>query len=357
MQLFTIGLYELNPDGTQRLSAEGTPIETYSNEDVQGLARVFTGFSWNGPDKQLGRFQGWIADPNRAVMLMQDYPEHHSALEKRFLGTVIPASTVSSPVEDLSIALDTLFNHPNVGPFISRQLIQRLVTSNPSAAYVGRVSNVFANNGSGVRGDMAAVISAILTDSESRDLSLVSQPSQGRIREPILRLSHWMRSFEAYSVSGRFSILGTDDPSTSLGMTVLRSPSVFNFYRPQHVPPNTAIAAAGLVSPEMQITHETSVAGYLNDMLNTMELGGGSSFDIQSDYVAASALAHDATALVDHVDLLVTHGSMSDELKRLIVEAVELVPMPDENDQAARVQRSQIAAYLAMSSPEYLVLK
>jgi len=357
MQLFTIGLYELNPDGTKRLSAEGTPIETYSNADVQGLARVFTGFSWNGPDKQLGRFQGWIPAPNRDIMLMQDYPDLHSVLEKRFLGTVIPASVVSNPVEELSTALDTLFYHPNVGPFISRQLIQRLVTSNPSAAYVARVADVFADNGSGVRGDMSALVSAILTDSESRDLSLVSQPSHGRIREPILRLSHWMRSFDAYSVSERFSILGTDDPSTSLGMTVLRSPSVFNFYRPRHVPPNTAIASAGLVSPEMQITHETSVAGYLNDMLNTMELGGGSSFDIQSDYAAASALAHSSTELVNHVDLLVTHGSMSDELKSLIVQAVELVPMPENDDQAARVQRSQIATYLAMSSPEYLVLK
>ncbi len=357
MQLFTIGLIELNPDGTPRLSAAGLPIETYTNADVQGLARVFTGFSWNGPDKSLGRFQGWIADPNRSIMLMQPYPERHSTLEKNFLGTQIPASDVSAPTDDLSIALDTLFFHPNTGPFISTQLIQRLVSSNPSPAYVQRVSRVFADNGLGVRGDMAAVVAAILLDPEARNPESVDFSTRGRLREPILRLSHWMRSFGATSNSGRFSILGTDDPATNLGMTVLRSPSVFNFYRPQYTPPNTAIAAARLVSPEMQITHETSVAGYLNSMLNTIELGGGSSFDISSDYAEAKALAHNPAQLIDHIDLLLTHGSMSEELKMLIIQAVELVPMPQEEDDAARLQRSQIAVYLAISSPEYLVLK
>lgn len=357
MQLFTIGLYELNANGTLKLSANSEPIETYSNADVQGLARVFTGFSWGGPDKVLGRFQGWIADPNRDIMLMQSYPELHSVREKQFLGTIISESDISNPYQDLTIALDTLFNHPNVGPFISRQLIQRMVSSNPSADYVERVASVFADNGSGVRGDMAAVVTAVLMDAEARNPNAVPLSSRGRLREPILRLSHWMRSFDATSASTRYSILGTDDPATDLGMTVLRSPSVFNFYRPQYVPPNTAIAEAKLVSPEMQITHETSVAGYLNSMLNTLELGGGSSFDISSDYVSAKAMAHSAPDLVDHINLLLTHGSMSEELKSLIVQAVELVPMANENDEAARLQRSQIAVYLAMASPEYLILK
>lgn len=356
MQLFTIGLYELNPDGSNRLSGSGQPIETYTNTDVQGLARVFTGFSWNGPDRELGRFQGWIADPNREIMLMQDYPYLHSTREKSFLGMQIPANDVPDPLADLSVALDTLFNHPNVGPFICRQLIQRLVSSNPSPAYIERVASTFNNNGSGVRGDMAAVVTAILMDPEARNMDAVPLASRGRLREPILRLSHWMRSFEATSVSGRYSILGTDDPATDLGMTVLRSPSVFNFYRPQYVPPSTPIAAANLVSPEMQITHETSVAGYLNSMLNTTELGGGSSFDISSDYAQARVLAHDSTALVDHVDLLMTHGGMSDELKSLIKRAVELVSIEDDSD-TWRLSRSRLAVYLTMSSPEYLVLK
>ena len=357
MQLFTIGLYELNNDGSLRLSDAGEPIETYSNADVQGLAKVFTGFGWNGPDKSLGRFQGWISDPVRDITLMQSYPEHHSTLEKTFLNTIIPPGDAPDPSGDLTIALDTLFNHPNAGPFLSTQLIQRLVSSNPTPAYINRVANVFADNGNGVRGDMAATIKAILTDTEATDLTRTGNPSHGRIREPILRLAHWMRSFDAQSRSGRYSILGTDDPSTDLGMTVLRSPSVFNFYRPGYVPPNTPVADANLVSPEMQITHQTSVAGYLNSMLNTLELGGGSSFDIQSDYAFANTLAHDTAALIEHTDLLLTHGNMSDELKALVTQAVELVPMPAQNDASARLKRSHIAVYLTMSSPEYLVLK
>jgi len=216
MQLFSIGLYELNPDGSLKLSEAGEPIETYKTSDVQGLARVMTGFSWNGPDKSLGRFQGWIPAPKRDVELMQSYPEHHSLLEKSFLDTVIPATTTSDPDGDLKIALDALFNHPNVGSFIGKQLIQRLVSSNPSAEYIQRVSSVFDDNGQGVRGDMQAVIKAIILDPEARDMSLVSKNTSGRVREPLLRFAHWMRSFNAISVSGRYKILGTDDPATGL---------------------------------------------------------------------------------------------------------------------------------------------
>jgi len=353
MQLFSIGLYELNSDGSVKRNSHNQPIETYKTADVKGLAKVMTGFSWNGPDKELGRFQGWIASADRDIQLMQSYPEHHSTLEKQFLATTIPAASTADPDGDLQIALDALFNHPNVGPFIGTQLIQRLVSSNPSTAYVERVSAVFNDNGQGVRGDMKALIKAIIMDPEARDLSLADSTTVGRIREPILRFAHWMRSFNATSVSGRFKILGTDDPATNLGMTVLRSPSVFNFYRPGYVPPGTPIADAGLVSPEMQITHETSVAGYLNSMLASMTLGGGFNFDIQTDFPYAVTLANDPDALVDHVDLLLTHGTMSDSLREQITEAINLVPA----DQDGGKTRARIACYLTMASPEYLVQK
>jgi len=351
MQLFTIGLYELNTDGTVITDESGEPIETYKTDDVIGLARVMTGFSWNGPDTELGRFQGWIPAPDRDIQLMQAYPQQHSILEKRFLDSVIPASDVSDPVGDLQIALDALFNHSNVGPFIGKQLIQRLVSSNPSDAYVQRVASVFADNGQGVRGDMKAVVTAIVMDPEARGSSHSS--TSGRIREPILRLAHWMRSFNATSVSGRFKILGTDDPATNLGMTVLRSPSVFNYYRPGYVPPATPIADAGLVSPEMQITHETSVAGYLNSMLATVMVGGGFNFDIRSEFPYAVTLADDPQVLVDHMDLLLTHGTMSDALRQQITNAVSLVPAAQD----AGLTRARIACYLTMASPEYLVQK
>lgn len=353
MQLFTIGLYELNQDGSLRKNEQGDPIETYGTGDVQGLARVMTGFSWNGPDKSLGRFQGWIPAPDRDIQLMQPYTEHHSTLEKKFLGTVIPASESAEPVADLQIALDALFNHPNVGPFIGKQLIQRLVSSNPSDAYVRRVANVFDDNSQGIRGDMQAVIRSIIMDPEARDDAMAQSDTAGRIREPILRFAHWMRSFNATSVSGRFKILSTDDPATSLGMTALRSPSVFNFYRPGYVPPGTPIAAAQLVSPEMQITHETSVAGYLNSMLASVTLGGGFDFDIQSRFPLASTLAADPDALVAHMDLLLTHGTMSDTLKSRIVQAVTAIPADEDEGR----QRARVACYLTMASPEYLVQK
>ena len=356
MQLFTIGLYELNPDGTQKLSAIGEPIETYSNADVQGLAKVFTGFSWNGPDTTLGRFQGWISVPDRDIQLMQAYPEHHSLREKRFLGTVIPAGEAADPKGDLTRALDVLFDHPNTGPFIAKQLIQRLITSNPDSDYVARVANIFADNGSGVRGDMRAVIRAILTDTAARTTDNIDQPNQGRIREPTLRVTHWMRSFNAQSASGYYSILGTDDPATNIGMTVLRSPSVFNFYRPQYVPPGTTIAQNKLVSPEMQITHETSVAGYFNSMLSRVVLGDGSNNEVQANYANEIAVANDPTKLVERMNLLLLHGTMSSELRDLITQAIELVPI-DANNNEALLARAHLAVYLTMSSPEYVVLK
>ena len=356
MQLFTIGLHELNEDGSLRLDAGGNPIETYSNDDVQGLAKVFTGFSWNGPDTSTGRFQGWISVPNRDVLPMQPYAQFHSTLEKRFIGTVIEAQQTPDPAGDLSVALDALFNHSNVGPFIGRQLIQRLVSSNPSQDYVARVTAAFNNNGEGVRGDMRAVVRAVLLDPEARTVS--QSPTFGKIREPILRLAHWMRSFDARSANDGYIILGTDDPATSIGMTVLRSPSVFNFYRPGYVPANTPIAAAGLVSPEMQITHETSVAGYLNSMLNTVELGTGSNNAISSDYSEAAALSAEPQSLIDHLNVLLLHGSMSSQLESWLTEAIESVDLQTADDLPQALQRrARIAIYLTMASPEYNVLK
>jgi uncharacterized protein (DUF1800 family) len=359
MQLFTIGLVELNLDGSPQLDGSGQPQETYKTEDVQGLARVMTGFSWNGPDTSLGRFQGWISQADRDVMPMQAYPNHHSTQEKRFLGTVIPASVSADATSDLTVALDALHNHPNVGPFIGRQLIQRLVKSNPSPAYISRVASAFNDNGQGVRGDMESVVRTILLDPEARDMTLVTQPTAGRIREPILRFAHWMRSFNAQSTSGEYRIWNTDDPATSLNMTTLGSPSVFNFYRPGYVPPNTAIADANLVAPEMQITHQTSVAGYLNTMLNTIDLGGGFNFDIKSDYPVAVTLADDIDSLIDHVNLMALHGSMSDSLRSKIVSAVALIPVPASGVQRATalLERAKLASFLAMASPEYIVQK
>lgn len=355
MQLFSIGLVELNQDGSLKM-IDNKPVETYTNADITGLAKVFTGWSWAGPDKTDSRFFGGSPDANRDWMPMQSYPKYHSTSEKRFLGAVVPAS--SSPENSLRIALDTLFNHPNVGPFIGRQLIQRLVTSNPSPQYVARVAAAFANDGNGVRGDMKAVIRAILLDPEAR--SDTNDANAGKLREPVVRLANWMRAFGAKSTSNRFLLGNLDDPLNSLGQTPMRSPSVFNFYRPGYVPPNTSIASAGMVSPEMQITGETSVVGYLNFMRDAIPNGIGSSRDIKADYNVELTLADTPERLVDRVNLLLMANQMSAGLRSQILTAINSVAISTTNATAAataRKNRVNLAIFLAMASPEYLVQK
>jgi len=352
MQLMTIGLYQLNADGSLKLS-NGKPIETFTHDDVIGMARVFTGWSWAGPDKSFQRFMGGTPYAARSWTPMQMYPAYHSSMPKNFLG--VSLGSAGSGEADLKVALDTLFNHPNVGPFIGRQLIQRLVSSNPSPAYVARVAAAFANNGAGVRGDMRAVIRAVLLDNEAADANSVK-----KLREPVVRLANWMRSFNAKSKSGRFLMGLTDDPITSLGQTALRSPSVFNFYRPSYSPPNTTLSAAGLVAPEMQITGEPSVTGYLNYMQKTIQFGTGSASDVQADYSAELALTSQPAQLVDRIDLLLCGGGMSTTLRNQIISALNTISVPSPNATNAmaidtgRKNRVYMAIYLTMASPDYL---
>ena len=357
MQLMSIGLIELNQDGSAKLSG-GKPTETYTNTDITGLAKVFTGWSWAGPDKSDTRFFGGNADPNRDWMPMQSYPKYHSTSEKVFLGTTIAAQSSADPEASLKIALDRLFNHSNVGPFIGRQLIQRLVTSNPSPQYVGRVAAAFANNGQGVRGDMKAVIKAVLLDTEARADVNAGNTTAGKLREPVLRLASWMRGFDVKSTSTRFLMGNLDDPLSGLGQTPMRSPSVFNFYRPGYVPPNTSIASTNLVAPEFQITGETSVVGYLNFMRDVIPNGTGASRDIKPDYSTLIALADTPDKLLDQVSLILTAGQMSIGLRTQILAAMNSVSISTTNTanaDAARKNRVYLSIFLTMASPEFLV--
>ena len=291
------------------------------------------------------------------------YPSFHSTSSKTFLNVAIPASATADPAGDLRIALDTLFNHPNVGPFIGKQLIQRLVTSNPSPAYVARVSAVFANNGRGVRGDMGAVMKAILTDPEARTASLANDPNYGKLREPMVRMTNWMRAFGATSTSGQWQI-GSTSANTSLGQSTLTSPSVFNFFRPGYSPPNSRVGAAGLTAPEFQIVDEVSVAGYLNTMQTTIDAGIGATVngarDVRATYSSEMTLARDPDALVDRMNLLLLNGQMSPTLKGRILEAVRSVAIPggtatQAQVNAALLNRTKLAIYMAMASSEYMV--
>jgi uncharacterized protein (DUF1800 family) len=352
MQLFSIGLVQLGADGTPRRDGAGRTIATYSNADVSGMAKVFTGWSWAGPDTSNNRFRDWIAnpDPDRDIRPMQPYPQFHSTSEKRFLGVTVPAGT--GPQDSLRIAIDTLFNHPNTGPFIGRQLIQRLVTSNPSPAYVSRVAAAFADNGAGVRGDMQAVIRAILLDAEARSPARSGDGRHGKVREPVLRLTAWARAFGATSTSGEFRIRETSWPGWGIGQTPLRPPSVFNFFRPGHVPPGSAIAGAGLVAPEFQIIGESQVTAYLNFMTYVVERGIGNNEDVQCRYAAEVALASNPVALIDRVDLLLTGQRLGTATRTAMRTAIESVPTTATN---AALNRARIAVLLTLCSPEFAV--
>jgi uncharacterized protein (DUF1800 family) len=374
MQLFTIGLVQLNIDGTPKL-VNGQTVPTYGPADIDGLSRVFTGFSWAGPDTSKQRFYstpGYLAD-NRLYTPMQPYAQYHSTSEKDFLGAVVPAQGTPDPAASLNTALDTLFNHPNVGPFISKRLIQRLVTSNPSPAYVTRVATVFNNDGKGVRGNLKAVVKAILTDSEARDPALAATPGFGKVKEPVLRLTQFLRAYNATSDSGLWLIGSTDDPGTGLSQSPLRSETVFNFYRPGYVNAGGVTAANGLVAPEMQITTETSVAGYANFMMGIVQRGVGlkgltgnaSRPDVQPDFSAAQSLATDSASLVNDVTARLIGDNVNASLKSQIQTAVDSITIPAPNKagtngpqiENAKHNRVLTAVLLTLASPEYIAQK
>ena len=272
MQLFTIGLVELNPDGTPRLDGNGNKIDTYGASDISNLAQVFTGYDLdmtgnvNTSIAQTGGGTRTIPSTDFARLPMVQVGNNHSTLESNFLGIKVPSN--ATPADALTLALDRLFNHNNTAPFISKQLIQRLVTSNPSPAYVARVALVFADNGAGVRGSLAHVYAAILLDDEARGPVGLSDTQFGKLREPILRLVQWGRTFGATSTAGTWKMGDLSNAGTQLGQSPLRSPTVFNFFRPGYVPPATALSP-GAVAPEFQLVNESSVGGYLKDRKST----------------------------------------------------------------------------------------
>ena len=360
MQLMTIGLFQLNADGTQSLDLNGRPIPAYGPADISGLAKVFTGLSWYSQTPTNTTFLGGARDPDATIRPMIFYPQHHSTSQKSFLGVTIPASTTVDGPGDLKIALDTLFNHPNTGPFVSRQLIQRLVTSNPSPDYVRRVTSAFNNNGLGVRGDMGAVVTAILMDPEARSASAASDPAYGKLREPVIRMTHMLRAFKSTSSTGRWQVR-TTSANTSLGQSPLNAASVFNFWRPGYVPPaTTALGARGLAAPEFQIVNEVTNAGYVNTVTQVVNTGLGVNGDVRLSTSEELLLAEKPDQLADRLNLLLLSGQMSAALRKRVLDAVNSysVSSTDANQAAqARNNRVKAALLIVMTSPEYLVQK
>jgi uncharacterized protein (DUF1800 family) len=364
MQLFTIGLVQLNPDGTAKRGANGQPLPTYTQDDVTQLARIFTGWDWWDDGR---RFLAPVTNNTRP------YPEYtrramvfdatkHSTHASVVMGVTIPAG--NNGVARLGAALDLLFQHPNVGPFFGRQMIQRLVTSHPSPAYVARVAAAFNNNGAGVRGDLKAVWRAILLDDEARGSASLQSLTHGKVREPMVRVLQWLRTFGVRSRSGRWGYWPIDfgNPRFGFGQRPFASPSVFNWFRPGYVPPGTALSAASATAPEFQILNESSISQWANfiDDLNLISTDPNQFdwVDWHATFDAERALAHDTGALVQRLNLLLAAGQFSDVSVQRMVEILERgSSVPASADQALRRWRVIAAVTLVMISVEYLVQK
>jgi uncharacterized protein (DUF1800 family) len=374
MQLFTIGLQKLNPDGTLE-KLNGAPVDTFTQSDVSNLARVFTGYL---ADESEG-FSDTVVAPiyrvrnvgyTRRPMVLN--PNRHSMLEAKFLGAVVPAGTEGNAA--LKIALDTLFQHPNVGPFFGRQMIQRLVCSNPSTAYVGRVAAVFNNNGKGVRGDLAAVFKAILTDIEATQDSGLTNTSFGKLREPMIRVAQWARTFKVTSLKGTWKI-GNPNYSAinALSQSPLQAPSVFNFFRPGYVPPNTALAGMQYTAPEFQLVNESTTASYTNFLEDNLVYGmwvrapelltspenptATDGHDIVPDYSAELALVGNAPALFARLNLLLCAGQLSDATLNDMVKAFAYDPSNSSSNDVSKRMYVARAIMFVMCCAEYLVQK
>ena len=341
MQLFTIGLVELEPDGTVRTDGRGDPIPTYDQAVIEGFAHVFTGWHFAGaPSFELAR-------PTRQnqVQPMQLYPDFHDTGPKALLGGVtLPAG--QSGEQDLAAALDNIFGHPNVGPFIATRLIERLVTSNPSPGYVERVAATFDDNGAGVRGDLGAVVRAILLDPEARPGTRMD--TDGKLKEPLLRLTQLWRAYDGAAANGSYALGAA---YILFGQGPLQSPSVFNFFSPFYAPPGE-IKDRGLVAPELQIATEFQNTLLTNlfalyTFVNNQQNPNLRDDQIAIDLAAELAVADDPEALIDLVDGKLLGGEMSAPLRSEIAGMLAEIPASEGLARAAE------AVYLAVTSPEY----
>ena len=343
MQLFSIGLYNLNLDGSVTLSATGFPIATYGQDAILGTAAVLTGWTYAQPGVETPVFRPTTRDWRDPMI---NIATRHQLGPKTILnGVVVPGDQTAG--EDLRMTLDTIFNHPNVGPFICRHLIQRLVTSNPTPGYVYRVASVFNDNGQGVRGDLKAVVRAILMDYDAR-VGFVTAQGAGHLREPVVRVTNLMRAFNGISPSGKYSLRNA---YANLAEEAMHSPTVFNFFSPDYAAPGT-IAAAGLKSPEFEITTDTTVISTTNYLRTAIYTGLGPFADrITLNLAAEQTLASDPAALVDHLNSLLMAGGMSPSMRTIMINAVTQIPA------ASTLDRVRTAIYLVVNSPEFVVDK
>ncbi len=365
MQLFSIGLVELNLDGTPRRDAGGNTIPTYNNEVITNFARALTGWNFGGA----ASWYVWEDDVKLPGLIRPMTPWanfHDSNAKTLFPGNTLAAGRTAQA--DLTSALDALANHPNVGPFLAKHLIQRLVTSNPSPDYVRRVAATFNNNGAGVRGDMGAVVKAILLDPEARDMAIAARDEYGKVKEPVLRLTAIWRAFAAQgqavaSPAGATTraLLRNRGAGGDMGQTVMSSPSVFNFYRPNYQPPGE-FRRRGLVAPELQIVNEATAMTTFNHWhgrLFQMDRDDATIPATVSDaryytarfrlnLSAEKALAVSPGALADRMNLLLMAGRMSPAMRQILIDSAYATSMNDGGG-----DRVEDMVFLIASSPQF----
>ncbi len=369
LQLFTIGVHELNLDGTKKRDGNNEFIPTYDQKTIEEFAKVFTG--WSYADKN---FHEWAGNANRTIPL-KAFEDYHDTSAKTLLGGEISPSGQTA-LADLRFAMDNIFKHPNIGPYIGKQLIQRLVTSNPSPAYVSRVASKFNDNGNGVKGDMKAIISAILLDPEA--LAETKPDNFGKLREPMMRMSHLWRAFKmqpslrighywnsdkrcgqgtypSYNFYG-----GLPQFNRDLGQGPLQARSVFNFFRPDFSP-NGLLNDNGLNAPEFQIINENTMVSSTNlfnqliekfstDQAFTPALEQLSEFDMRD----VTNLASNTDNLLDYLDLVLLNNEMSNPLRDILKEHLD-APDIFNDGREGQFQKAREAIMLIVDSPEYLI--
>ncbi len=388
LQLFSIGTVMLNLDGSVQFSG-GKPVETYSEATAQEFARALTGWHFAGQDQtKTWRWlypdvpypsdaasgakacaawsqpmQPWLASYRASDDKRDIAGGAHDTGTKALLTYAgsnnfkqsIPAS--QTPQQDLGDVIENVFNHPNVGPFISELLIQRLVTSNPTGAYVARVATVFNNNGAGVRGDLKAVVKAILTDAEARTPVAGQSPSFGKLREPIIRFTQFHRAFSAVMAGGAYSNIYDLGDSTELGQSPLNAPSVFNFYHPDFSATGP-LAKASLVGPEFEITNSATIAGFM-DFSKYSIVGGFSSYDptkwLKPNYDAYLVMANTPATMVDELNVLLMAGSMSPQFRTQLIDVA--TKLTDSSATTQSMERLKLVLWLILNSPEYSIQK
>ena len=350
----------LNDDGSLKLDNDGKAIPTYDNDDIKEFAKIFTGFGI-GARKDGEEPEFWnsiyIADVTKPMLMHEDY--HEEGPKYLLNGYTIPGGQTG--VKDVEDALDHLFNHPNVGPFICLRLIQHFIKSNPTPGYIENVVKVFNNDGNDVRGNMQAVLKAILMHPEARDCEWISNAAQGKLKEPILRVTGFTRQFagtSSYDKYWNYSYNLIND----LDQHPLHSPTVFNFFNPFYSP-NGPLGDADLMGPEFEIHDSRTSINFANHVYYWVEweyllvcraddVPEGSNNVVPTDLSNLMTYAHDADVLLDHLDIYLCNGQMSDRTRGIIKETINKYDLT----LSGAYSRIQLATYLILISPDFTIL-